>query len=228
MKSRNFILAIALTILWAALAGASGPIGADFEKGIPPGWKPAGMGPEQDRGTVQAVQGPGGNHFLRISTDGSFYSIGIDTAFSPRQFPILSWRWRIAGLPEAADISKKNADDAAARLFVTFANHQLRPGSQRRALVYVWDSKHPVGTIIASPFFPSTEKAIVLESGPSRVGQWVPERVNLVNDYRRAFGGVPPAVKSIVCASDSDQTHTPTTADFDDLQVAAHPEPNRK
>jgi Protein of unknown function (DUF3047) len=228
MKSRSLILAIALTIVSATLAAASGPLGTDFEKGIPPGWKSAGMGPEQDRGQAQTVQGVGGNHFLRISTDGSFYSIGIDTAFSPQQFPILSWRWRVAGLPKGADISKKNADDAAARLFVTFSNADPRPKSRSRALIYVWDTKYPVGTIVASPFFPRTEKAIVLESGPARIGRWVPERVNLVNDYRRAFGGSPPAVKSIVCATDSDQTKTPTSADFDDLQVTAHPEAVKK
>jgi hypothetical protein len=228
MKTRSLILAIALAIVSAALAGASGPIGTDFEKGLPPGWKAAGMGPEQDRGTAQTVQGAGGNHFLRISTDGSFYSIGIDTGFSPQQFPILSWRWRVAGLPKGADISKKNADDAAARLFVTFSNGDPRSGSRGRALVYVWDSKYPVGAIVPSPFFSNTEKAIVLESGPARIGKWVPERVNLVNDYRRTFGGNPPAVKSIVCATDSDQTHTPTTADFDDLQVTAHPQADRK
>ncbi len=226
MKSRTLILAIALTVVSAALVGASGPIGTDFEKGIPPGWKAAGMGPEQDRGQARAVQGVGGNHFLRISTDGSFYSIGIDTAFSPQQFPNLSWRWRIARLPKGADISKKNADDAAARLFVTFSNGD--PRSKSPALVYVWDAKYPVGTIIPSPFFPKSEKAIVLESGPARIGRWVRERVNLVNDYRRAFGGTPGAVKSIVCATDSDQTKTPTSADFDDLQVTAHPEADRK
>jgi Protein of unknown function (DUF3047) len=226
MKSTSLILAIALTVASAALAGAAGPIGADFENGIPPGWKAAGMGPVQDRGEARAVKDVNGNHFLRISTDGSFYSIGIDTAFSPRQFPILSWRWRIAGLPRGADISKKNADDAAARLFVTFSNGESH--SKSRALVYVWDAKFPVGTIVASPFFPGTQKAIVLESGPSRIGKWVRERVNLVNDYRKAFGATPVAVKSIVCASDSDQTKTATSADFDDLQVAAHSQADRK
>jgi hypothetical protein len=228
MKSKSLILAIALTVVSTTLAGASGPIGTDFENGIPPGWKTAGMGPKQDRGKAQTVQGAGGNHFLRISTDGTFYSIGIDTAFNPRQFPILSWRWRVAALPKGADISKKNADDAAARLFVTFSNEDPRSKSRGRALVYVWDSKYPVGTIVASPFFPGSEKAIVLESGPARIGKWVPERVNVVNDYRRAFGGTPPAVESIVCATDSDQTRRATTADFDDLQVTAHPEADRK
>jgi hypothetical protein len=68
----------------------------------------------------------------------------------------------------------------------------------------------------------------VLESGPARIGKWVQERVNLVDDYRRAFGGMPPVVKSIVCPTDSDQTKTPTTDDFDDLQVTASPEADRK
>jgi hypothetical protein len=228
MKSRSFILAVALTVVWAALAGASGPVHTDFENGIPPGWTPAGLGPQKDNGHAQTLRGPGGNHFLRISTDGTFYSIGITSPFDPQKFPVVSWRWRVARLPAAADISKKTGDDAAARLFVTFANHDSSHGRHRRALIYVWDAKYPVGTIIASPYFPRTQKAIVLESGPAQVGQWVAERVNLVSDYRRAFGGNPPEVERIACASDSDQTHTPTTADFDDLQVRAQAETNRR
>jgi Protein of unknown function (DUF3047) len=228
MKPKSLMFALAATAIAAALAGASPPISTDFENGIPPGWKPAGMGPQKDRGKAQAAQDPGGNHFLRISTDGSFYSIGINTPFNPVQFPIVSWRWRVASLPKNADIAKKSGDDAAARLFVTFSDRNLLHPFHRRALVYVWDSRHPVGSIIANPYAPDTEKAIVLESGPSRVGQWVPERVNLLSDYRKAFGGNPPEVKGIVCATDSDQTHSPTVADFDDLQVSTEHDATRK
>jgi hypothetical protein len=228
MKFKRLTFALAATAIAASLAAAAPPISTDFEGGIPPGWKEAGLGPQKDRGKAQALQEPGGNHFLRISTDGSFYSIGIDTPFNPAQFPIVSWRWRVARLPKNADISKKSGDDAAARLFVTFADRNQTDPSHRRALVYVWDTKHPVGSIIANPYAPGTQKAIVLESGPSRVGQWVPERVNLLADYRKAFGGSPLGVEGIGCATDSDQTHAPTVADFDDLQVSTGHEAARK
>lgn len=228
MKFRTSILAFALVIAAVTLAIASGPIHTNFEHGIPPGWKPAGMGPRSDRGWVRTLREPGGNHFLRIATDGTFYSIGITSPFNPLNYPMVSWRWRVGKLPAGADISSKASADAAARLFVTFARSNARHETRPRALVYVWDSKYPVGTILPSPYFPRTEKLIVLESGPARADQWVSERVDLVSDYRRAFGGNPPEVEKIACATGSAHTHSSSVADFDDLQVTARAKAGRK
>lgn len=228
MKLTSFVLAFVLTAASVTIALASGPIHTDFEKGLPPGWKPAEMGPQRDRGVANTVEESGGNHFLRISTDGSFYSIGITSPFNPRKYPMLSWRWRVVRPPTNADIADRRRDDAAARLFVTFANPKSGRTGRTRALVYVWDSKQPVGTILPSPFYPQTEKLIVLESAGSPVGKWVSERVDLASDYRRAFGAEPPNVEKIACASGSAHTHSASVADFDDLQVTARTDADRK
>lgn len=228
MRLKTLILAAALVVAGAALAGASGPIHANFENGIPPGWKPAGMGPQNDRGQVNTLQEPGGNHFLRIATNGTFYSIGITSPFNPAEYPVVSWRWRVTKLPAGADISRKASADAAARLFVTFARNSARHEKHPRALVYVWDSKYPVGTILPSPYLPRTEKLIVLESGSARAGQWISERVDLVSDYRRAYGGDAPEVEKIACATGSAHTHSASVADFDDLEVTTRANPVRK
>ncbi|MGO9605314.1 MAG: DUF3047 domain-containing protein [Candidatus Binataceae bacterium] len=221
MKYRTAILICAVSLLAAAAVSATSPPSEDFEHGMTPGWTTQGLGPQPDQGTAGIEQEAGGNHFLRISTNGSFYSIGIDTAFEANQYPILSWRWRIDRVPEGADISQRNADDAAARVFVVFRNSSAGDPSGVRKIVYVWDTTHPVGTVIPEPYSPSTVKAIVLESGSSKLRQWVRERVNLVDDYERAFGSKPGLVKTIAFASDSNETSTSTSTDFDDLQVSA-------
>jgi DUF3047 family protein len=210
------ILAIALTAAPAA-SPAQSPVGEDFEQGVPRGWATEGLGPQPDKGRVEDAQENGGNHFLRISTDGSFYSFGIDTPFDPEQYPVLSWRWRVDRMPQRADISTANGDDAAARLFVVFRD--AADPSIKRKLEYVWDTVHAVGTIIPDPYSPDTTKAVVLESGSGKLGQWVTEKVNLVSDYQRAFGTKPGGVKTIAFASNSEETHSATVADFDDLQI---------
>lgn len=210
------ILAIALTAAHAANPAQS-PVGEDFEHGVPRGWATEGLGPQPDKGRVEDAQETGGNHFLRISTDGSFYSFGIDTPFDPEQYPVLSWRWRVDRMPPRADISTPGGDDAAARLFVVFGD--AADPSIKRKLEYVWDTTHAVGTIIPDPYSSDTMKAMVLQSGSGKLGQWVPEKVNLVSDYQRAFGTRPGRVKTIAFASNSEETHSSTVADFDDLQI---------
>jgi Protein of unknown function (DUF3047) len=210
------ILAISLAAAPAA-SPAQSPVGEDFEHGVPHGWATEGLGPQPDKGRVEDAQETGGNHFLRIATDGSFYSFGIETPFDPEQYPILTWRWRVDRMPQRADISTRSGDDAAARLFVVF-----RDGGDpliKRKLEYVWDTTHAAGAIVPDPYSPDTVKAIVLETGSAKLGQWVPEKVNLVTDYQRAFGTKPARVKTIAFASNSQETHSATVADFDDLQI---------
>jgi hypothetical protein len=210
------ILAIALAAAPAA-SPAQSPVGEDFEHGVPHGWATEGLGPQPDKGRAEDAQETGGNHFLRISTDGSFYSFGIDTPFDPEQYPVLTWRWRVDRMPQRADISTRSGDDAAARLFVVFRD-AADPSIQRK-LEYVWDTTHAPGTIIPDPYAPDTMKAIVLETGSAKLGQWIPEKVNLMSDYQRAFGTKPGRVKTIAFASNSEETHSATVADFDDLQI---------
>jgi|SRR5262249_31894653 len=219
MKLSNLLVLPLAMLLFGAAAPTPTPPTEDFEHGMPPLWTTEGLGPAQDRGTVETKQESGGNHFLRISTDGSFYSIGIDAPYNPEQFPILAWRWRIDRLPTGADISEQSTDDAEARLYVVFDGEAPNGRAEQRRIEYVWDTTHPVGSIIPDPYAPNLIKAIVLESGSEHVGQWVRERVNLVADFERAFGGKPGRVHSIACATDSDETHGSTSADFDDLQV---------
>jgi hypothetical protein len=201
-----------------AASPAQSPLNEDFEHGMPQTWTTEGLGPQPDKGRVEDDEEPGGNHFLRISTDGSFYSFGIETPFDPKEYPILTWRWRVDKMPERADISTRSADDAGARLYVVFQDG--KDLATKRKLEYVWDTTHPAGSIIPDPYAPETVKEIVLESGSARLGQWVHEQVNLMKDYDRAFGGKPPRVKTVAFASNSEETHTATVADFDDLQIS--------
>ena len=217
----KYCLVITLAVALAAAPAASraqSPVGEDFEHGVPHGWATEGLGPQPDKGKVEDDQETGGNHFLRISTDGSFYSFGIDTPFDPEQYPVLTWRWRVERMPQRADISTRAGDDAAARLFVVFRD--AADPSIKRKLEYVWDTTHAPGTIIPDPYLPDTMKAVVLESGSAKLGQWIPEKVNLVSDYQRAFGTKPGRVKTIAFASNSEETHSATVADFDDLQIS--------
>jgi hypothetical protein len=47
---------------------------------------------------------------------------------------------------------------------------------------------------------------IILEKGDKKTGRWVPEAVNIISDYRRAFGVNPPEKATVGIMNDSDNT----------------------
>ena len=52
-----------------------------------------------------------------------------------------------------------------------------------------------------------------MRRGEKQLGQWLRERRNVINDFRRAFGREPPeTVEMIALFTDNDQTREPVEA----------------
>jgi hypothetical protein len=47
---------------------------------------------------------------------------------------------------------------------------------------------------------------IAVQSGPSLVGQWLEEKRNLLEDYRKCFGEEPPTAGAVAIMTDTDNT----------------------
>jgi hypothetical protein len=84
-------------------------------------------------------------------------------------------------------------------------------------LMYIWENHLPEGAII-DHHFTSRIKMIVAASGRDHVGTWQEERVNLLEDFRRAFGEDPPRVRAVGIMSDSDNTRVRTVAWYGDIR----------
>ncbi len=140
----------------------------------------------------------------------------------PEESPLLSWKWKITKIYRTADPFSRTGDDFPARLFVIFdkpaeersffgkLKHSLIhlfPGAPppEAALAYVWASATPIGSIIPSPYTDRC-RALVVESGPGRLGRWMTMRRNVVADYRKVFGNDPPPIAGIAIMTDSDNT----------------------
>jgi Protein of unknown function (DUF3047) len=213
--SASLLIALAIAIS----AAASAIFQEDFEHGLSSRWKITRLG--RGRGSAQIDADSDGNHFLRVTTANAFYGVGIRGNFDTTQDPGLNWRWRIERMPTGADIARKDTDDAAARIYVVFRRRSLLHPFGTRALVYVWDASHPRRAAIPNPYAPDDEMAIVMETGAKNLGRWMSESADLVHDYSRAFGETPGRIVAIVCASDSDNTHSASQADFDDIMLAS-------
>ncbi|MBU1147272.1 MAG: DUF3047 domain-containing protein [Candidatus Omnitrophica bacterium] len=149
---------------------------------------------------------------------GLFYRIGFD----PKTLPMISWQWKVVKFPEKKGpvASEKNGwiekDDYAARVYVIFPSLNFR---RTRSIEYIWDEHLPEGTVMTSPYFKNI-KLIVVESGAGNMDQWVLEKRNIYEDYKRAFGKAPSSnVGAIALMTDTDNTLSTAEALYKDIKV---------
>ena len=170
---------------------------------FPEGWKSRGG----DGSKVYTVKTDRGS-YLEAKAIHSAISIAKKFEYDLKEYPFLSWQWRVLELPIGGDERYKKTGDSAAAIYVIFPGY-LRPDN----IKYVWSASLPIGTTTKSPYNSKT-KVIVLRSESSPVGVWVSEKVNVYEDYKRLFGREPKPVKAIGLMSDSDNTKSSAIANY--------------
>ena len=209
-----------LAILFWCLAGnalAAGEVRVidDFEHGLAPGWSVKSFHGE----TSYTVVEQDGNHVLAADSRGTASGLVYKIEYQPSRWPILAWRWKVEKVLAAGDAHSKAGDDYPARLYVVFPGW-LFPWT--KSLSYIWANKLPKGSIVPNPFT-GHAMMIAVESGAAKAGRWVEERRNIVEDYRRAFGGEPPEVGAIALMTDTDNTGSAVRAWYDDIRIEQAP-----
>ena len=63
-------------------------------------------------------------------------------------------------------------------------------------------------------------KNIVLESGSEKLGEWIAEKRNVYEDYKKLFREEPPKTVKISIWIDSDDTESEAEAFYDDLMFS--------
>jgi Protein of unknown function (DUF3047) len=204
--------------------------------GLPTGWKPLTFS-KIPRHTSYRVERVGNRYAVKAESDASASGIYREVNIDPKEYPGIAWRWKIDNLIEKADATKKDGDDYPARLYITFKYDPDQAGFMERAqygiykllfgryppkaaINYIWDNRLPKETIISNAY---TDKAkmIVVESGPSLVGQWVREERNLYEDYQKAFGSKPPPIIGVAIMTDTDNTREAATAHYGEIVFKA-------
>ena len=181
----------------------------DFEHGLGPEWQVKSFKGDTDYRVVPEGTG----HVLQADSHGTASALIHKVDLDPRDYPILSWRWKVAGTIAQGDERTRAGDDYAARVYVIFP-HWFFP--KTRTLNYLWANHLRQGEFIANAYT-GNAMMIAVESGPEHSGQWIVERRNIIEDYRRAFGGDPPQIGAIAIMTDTDNTGVTATAWYDDF-----------
>ena len=131
------------------------------------------------------------------------------------------------------NVRVKEGDNYPARLYITFQYDSSKLSFFEKAkfeaarllygqypptaaINYIWESKAPVSTFVPNPY---TDRVvmIVVESGATRLNEWVNHERNLYEDFKKAFGYDPPMISGVAIMTDSDNTGESAIAYYGDI-----------
>ncbi|MDI9243816.1 DUF3047 domain-containing protein [Marinobacter sp. CHS3-4] len=191
--------------------------------------------PNIDRMTRYQLVQDSGQQVVKAWTDNSASGLIARVQIEPGDSLVLRWRWKVSSVYQEGNARSKDGDDYPARIYVAFEfepnNASFFERAKRKAaalvfgeelpgnaLNYIWANQLAKGTVMANAYTDTTQM-IAVESGQSRVGQWVTEERDIVADYRQAFGSEPPRIVGVAIMSDSDNTGEAATAWYGDVEL---------
>ena len=206
------------TVLRAQFAGTEYVTLEDFSS-TPPGELPIGWGwrgKDNEKPKPYEVRAYGDFHYLAARDSTHSVILGKPLHWNPFDYPVMTWCWRVAALPPAGDERFKETNDSAAGVYVLFSQNWLGVPKQVK---YVWSTTLPTGTIgrrkqWLRPYFQ------VVESGAAQVGRWTFAKVDLLDSFRRTFGGEPKdRTVGIAVLTDGNSTRSVAEAAYADIRV---------
>ncbi len=153
---------------------------------------------------------------LRAQAAGSASVLCREVTVDLAALPVAQWRWRLDRAPIRGNERSRDGDDQGLR--VSFLHRDgILPGSVI-AIQYVWSQSEAEGTAWPNAFSPEAYQ-LAAESGPARPGDWVAERRNLREDFRRIFNRDIDRVDAVCVMTDGDQTGALVEGWYGDISV---------
>lgn len=197
-------------------------------------WKPLHF-PKIKKHTLYTIEPNGDERYLKTVSDASASGLIYKNEFNVYEFPNIRWRWRVENIYKKADIRTKEGDDYPIRIYIAFKYDPEKASLSEKikynaakllygeyppysSLNYVWSSKEDTERMIVSPYT-ERSKMILLQKGSANAGKWKVENVNIINDYKSAFGKDPPAAATIAIMNDSDNTGEKAISYLDYIEV---------
>jgi Protein of unknown function (DUF3047) len=183
----------------------------DFSKAkvgeFPTDWKP-----RKDSGKdAYRVMEERGLRFLRADVRGLGVQAAKQYEWDLEAYPLLAWSWRPLEFPKGGDERESKTNDSALAVYLLVPYSRV---AGPKAVKYIWSERVPVETQLSSNA--GLTQVRVLRSGPpAKKGEWVEERVNARDDYKKYFDvKETPKPAGIAVLTDSDDTHSAAQGDY--------------
>ncbi len=147
----------------------------------------------------------------------------------------VKFSWWVQDVVPSADLADMEQADAPVRVMFGFGGDiaslplstrmlfdlaQALTGEQPpyATLVYVWDPRLPVGTVVKNPRSDRIRN-LVVDSGPEQLRRWRDHRRDLAADFRLVFGEEPGPLTTIALMTDSDNTRSKAKAWYGPVEL---------
>lgn len=197
-------------------------------------WKPLYF-PKIEKHSSYEIEVKGNDSYLKTTSNASASGIVYKEEFNVYEFPNVAWQWRVENVYKNGDAKTKAGDDYPLRIYIIFKYDPEKAGfwdkvkykaaklvygeyPPHSSLNYIWANKEHDKSLITSAY---TEKSrmILLQQGASNIGKWLTQDINIIEDYKTAFGTPPPATGSIAIMNDSDNTKEESTSYINFIKV---------
>jgi hypothetical protein len=141
------------------------------QDGFPIDWQHENQRSQAKGREAYKIQSSDGQTFLAVRDAGQrVKKRKID--WDPKAYPILTWRWRLLKAP--------NGSEPVAALYASLDTDLLFIPVFTK---YIWSAGKPEGTFIEGGMFSGSE--LVVQTGLAPVGEWIEERINVYDDFKR-------------------------------------------
>ncbi|MCX7741796.1 MAG: DUF3047 domain-containing protein [Tepidimonas sp.] len=176
-----------------------------------------------------------GRPALHADSDAGTSAVRMRLRVPADDIAALRWSWWVDELNPAFDISERDTDDAVARVILAFEggrehwtarDHQLSELARLvtgeplpdATLMYVWDARLPVGTVVRHPGTGRIRK-LVVASGGQHLGHWLDLQRDPVADMQALFGETPSALVAVGLMTDANNTRSRARAWYGPLTL---------
>ena len=169
------IVAVLASPFWSSAAQGQQLVLEDFQvkeaDGFPASWDHESQRSHSKGREAYKVQSENGTNYLSAKDAGQrIKKKKID--WDPKAYPVLTWRWRL-----------NKASEGSEPLAAVYASLDTDLMFIPVFTKYIWSAAKAEGTVIEGGMFSGSE--IVVQSGTTQVGQWVEEKVNAYEDFKR-------------------------------------------
>jgi len=210
---RRILLLILLTALAAPAYGETVSVGA-FSQGSLDGWEEQEFANKTDYRLVTED----GRRVLQANSQAAASGLYKEMRIDLERTPYLHWSWKVDNTLGDLDETTRQGDDYPARIYVVASGGLFFWNTH--AISYVWASRQAKEKDWPNAF---TGRALMLavQSGDERLGQWIEERRNVREDFRRLFGSDVRYIDAIAVMTDTDNAGGQSTAYYGDVYFSA-------
>lgn len=197
-------------------------------------WKPFYFQKVKEH-TRYSIEKAGDRNYLKAKSDSSASGIIFKKEFNVYEYPKIRWLWKISNVYQKGNAEEKSGDDYPIRIYIIFKYNPEKASFGKRikyglvkkiygeypphsSLNYIWANRKHKENIITNTYA-NESKMIILQTGAEKAGKWMGQEVNIIEDYRKAFGSEPPATASIAVMNDSDNTKESSVSYIDYIEV---------